>query len=56
VQLLCLGIIGEYLAKIYMEVKARPRFIIDSVVGNDAPDLGFVEVAQRIAARSKSSV
>lgn len=29
VQMLCLGVIGEYLAKIYMEVKARPRFAIE---------------------------
>lgn len=28
-QLLCLGVIGQYLAKIYSEVKARPRFIIE---------------------------
>lgn len=29
VQLLCTGIIGEYLAKIYMEVKSRPRYVIE---------------------------
>ncbi len=29
VQLLSMGVIGEYLAKIYMEVKQRPRFIVD---------------------------
>lgn len=29
VQLLCLGIMGEYLAKIYAETKRRPRFIIE---------------------------
>lgn len=28
VQLFCLGIIGQYIAKIYMEVKNRPHFII----------------------------
>ena len=27
-QLLCLGVIGEYIGKIYMETKARPRYII----------------------------
>ena len=29
IQLLCLGVIGQYLAKMYSEVKARPRFIIE---------------------------
>ncbi|HKC45886.1 MAG TPA: glycosyltransferase family 2 protein [Burkholderiales bacterium] len=36
VQLLCIGVIGEYLAKIYLEVKARPRFVIEQVVGGEA--------------------
>ena len=28
IQLCCLGVIGEYIGKIYMETKARPRYII----------------------------
>ena len=33
VQLLCLGIIGEYLSKIYEEVKRRPKFHISEILG-----------------------
>ena len=29
IQLLCLGVIGEYLAKMYLEVKQRPIYIIN---------------------------
>lgn len=32
IQLLSLGVIGQYLAKIYSETKARPRFIIDKTL------------------------
>jgi glycosyltransferase involved in cell wall biosynthesis len=35
VQLLCLGVIGEYLAKIYEEVKRRPRFHVDKVISGE---------------------
>lgn len=32
VQLLCIGIIGEYIGKIYTEVKRRPRYIEDKFI------------------------
>ncbi|AQZ50693.1 glycosyltransferase family 2 protein [Martelella mediterranea] len=31
-QIFCMGIIGEYVGKIYLEVKRRPRFIIDEKI------------------------
>ena len=33
IQLVCLGVIGTYIGKIYMEVKHRPRFIISERTG-----------------------
>lgn len=32
VQLLGLGILGEYLGKVYLEVKGRPRFFIENII------------------------
>jgi glycosyltransferase involved in cell wall biosynthesis len=32
VQILCLGVIGEYLGKLYAESKARPRYLIEEIV------------------------
>lgn len=35
IQLLCLGVIGEYIGKIYMESKHRPRYIISEATDDD---------------------
>lgn len=34
--LLALGVVGEYIGKIYLETKARPRFIIEQFLHEDA--------------------
>lgn len=34
VQLVCLGILGEYVGRVYDEVRARPSFVVASVVGD----------------------
>lgn len=31
IQILCLGVIGEYLGKLYSETKARPRYIVERI-------------------------
>ncbi len=39
VQLLCVGVLGEYIGKIYAEVKRRPRYIIhESTLNKEADD------------------
>ena len=35
IQLLCLGLIGEYVGKVYSEVKRRPRYIIESFLNEE---------------------
>ena len=34
-QLGAIGVIGEYLGKIYLETKARPRYLIETVLDDD---------------------
>ena len=34
IQLLCLGVIGEYIGKIYQEVKHRPAYIIEAFLND----------------------
>ena len=37
-QMLCLGVVGGYIGKIYSEVKARPRFRVEEFLPNDGED------------------
>lgn len=38
IQLVSLGIVGEYIGKIYLEVKRRPRYIVMGRTWDEAPD------------------
>ena len=35
IQLICLGIIGEYLGRIFTEIKPRPMYIVEELLGGD---------------------
>jgi hypothetical protein len=53
VQLFCAGVLGEYVGKIYMEIKKRPRFLIETVVERSRravheSDRGAAQRAQRV--------
>ena len=37
VQILCLGVIGEYVGKIYMETKGRPRYGVEQRLESRQP-------------------
>lgn len=47
IQLICTGVLGEYIGKIYMEVKHRPRYIIsertENLVKQETGGKGFYE-------------
>jgi glycosyltransferase involved in cell wall biosynthesis len=46
-QLISLGVLGEYLGRVYEEVKSRPLFIVAEEVGISRPVLGEVPGADR---------
>jgi glycosyltransferase involved in cell wall biosynthesis len=46
IQLLSTGLIGEYIAKIYGEVKARPRYIIEKTIVGTRRGAGSAEASQ----------
>lgn len=33
IQILAIGVLGEYLGKVYREVKGRPRYVVERTVG-----------------------
>lgn len=49
VQLVSIGILGEYIARIYTEVKGRPQYVVREAWGGDAPE------PDRTASRSATS-
>jgi hypothetical protein len=45
VQIFCIGMLGEYLGKVYSEVKARPHYLIEKMVKSTAKAWARVNVS-----------
>lgn len=47
-QLLCTGILGEYIGRIYMQVKGRPLYVVGEIIGaSPASDADADDIAER---------
>ena len=55
VQLMSVGILGEYIARIYDEVKQRPKFIVDRAVGFAGIEDTAVSASQTAARLTRQS-
>ena len=33
IQLLCIGVVGEYIERIYGETKNRPHYLVETIIG-----------------------
>ena len=51
VQLLVLGVMGEYVGRIYVEAKRRPLFIVSEIVSQEGRAAESLKVAERILTR-----
>ena len=49
-QMLCLGVIGEYVGRIYIETKQRPRFFVEQELGQHAPGRPLSATPDEVAA------
>lgn len=52
VELLALGVIGEYLGKLYLESKGRPRYFVEQIVGDAGAQSGLEAARMREPTRA----
>jgi len=43
-QLLCLGVIGEYLGRAYLKINHKPQFAIRETIGCESTNIGARDV------------
>jgi dolichol-phosphate mannosyltransferase len=55
VQLLFLGVLGEYLGRVYEEVKGRPRYLVDRVIRTGSADDARSTEGEAVASRESRS-
>jgi len=55
IQLLSLGVVGEYVAKVYMETKRRPRFLIEKITSAREVRAGVSPPARASAVQGTAS-
>lgn len=41
--ILAIGVIGEYIGKIYLETKARPKYIIETILAEEQVEENYME-------------
>ena len=49
IQLMCLGIIGEYVGRIYGEAKRRPLYVVQERIGFESRNAAPLSIRQRLA-------
>jgi len=53
VQLLAMGLLGEYIGRIYSDVRARPRYFIQKVVSGETPDAHLTSLQTKKSAQQE---